>query len=769
MLYKAVQVVIFFVFFFDYKNARRFKRQCWGVVTAHARRLFVFAPKNTELCISYLRIVAMATSVKSHNILDTPIEYLKGVGAKRAEMLQKDLQIFTFGDLLNHFPFRYIDKTQLHLIADLNPDSPYIQVKGRLSTPNLLGEGRTRRLSAYLTDDQGDSIELVWFQNAAAVKTYLKAGGIYIAFGRPNQYRDKWSLPHPEMEAIDDEASIDLAARIQPVYSTTEKLKMRGLDSKSLHRLLRTLIDKLQPDTDIPETLPPYLVENQQLMPRSQAYCDIHLPQNENRIAAARQRLKFDELFFLQLRLCKIKTDRHLKTEGLIFGQIGAYFNRFYAEMLPFELTNAQKRVLKEIRRDVATGYQMNRLVQGDVGSGKTIVALMAMLMAIDNGYQACMMAPTEILAQQHYEKIQPLVEPLGLRCELLTGSMKSKKLRRRIAEGLLLGTTHLLIGTHALIEDGVQFKDLGLAVVDEQHRFGVEQRAKLWQKNNIEPHVLVMTATPIPRTLAMTLYGDLDVSVIDELPPGRKPIKTVHYYESKRLMVFEFLRSEIAKGRQIYMVYPLINESETLSYKNLMEGYEAVSRAFPIPQYQISIVHGQMHTVDKDTEMQRFKEGETHIMVATTVIEVGVDVPNASVMVIESAERFGLSQLHQLRGRVGRGAEQSYCILMTGEKVSADGKLRMKTMVDTTDGFKISEVDMNLRGAGDIGGTQQSGMINLRLADIVKDQQLLVQVRNLAQDILAADPQLQLPEHQATRHYLAAMQQQRSVWSRIS
>lgn len=709
------------------------------------------------------------TNTTTKNLLDTPIEYLKGVGPKRAEMLNKELQMFTFGDLLNHFPFRYIDKTKVHLVSEISPESTFIQIKGKLSMPILIGEGRGKRLSAFLTDENHDSIELVWFQNAAAVKTYLKAGATYIAFGKPNQFKNKFSLPHPELELIEDDANLQLESRIQPVYSTTEKLKMRGLDSKNMHRLIKTLVERLDLKNDIPENLPQYIIEQNNFLSRGEAYYHIHLPKNESTIPAATNRLKFEELFFLQMRLCKIKTDRHLKSQGLRFAQIGAYFNRFYNEMLPFELTNAQKRVLKEIRRDAGTGYQMNRLVQGDVGSGKTIVALMAMLMAIDNGYQACMMAPTEILAQQHYEKLAPLVEPLGLRVELLTGSMKSKKLRRRVSEGLLLGTTHILVGTHALIEDTVQFKDLGLAVIDEQHRFGVEQRARLWQKNTLAPHVLVMTATPIPRTLAMTLYGDLDVSMIDELPPGRKPIKTVHYFEAKRLMVNGFLKSEIDKGRQVYIVYPLINESETLSYKNLMEGYEQISRMFPAPQYQIGVVHGQMHTIDKDTEMQRFKAGETHILVATTVIEVGVDVPNASVMVIESAERFGLSQLHQLRGRVGRGAEQSYCILMTGEKVSSEGRLRMKTMVDTNDGFKISEVDMNLRGAGDISGTQQSGMMSMKLADIVKDQHLLVLARNTAQDILATDPTLEQPEHEMVQRFLDAMQFNRSVWSRIS
>lgn len=703
------------------------------------------------------------------NLLDTPIEYLKGVGPQRAELLKKELQIFTFGDLLNHFPFRYIDKTRVHLVSEISPDAVFIQIKGKLSLPILIGEGRGKRLSAFLTDENQDSIELVWFQNAAAVKTYLKAGATYIAFGKPNQFKNKFTIPHPELELIEDNVELQLESRIQPVYSTTEKLKMRGLDSKSIHKLLKVLIDKLNIESDIPENLSPYIIEQNNFLSRGEAYYHIHLPKNESAIPLATNRLKFEELFFLQMRLCKIKTDRHLKADGLRFGQIGAYFNQFYNEILPFELTNAQKRVLKEIRRDVGTGYQMNRLVQGDVGSGKTIVALMAMLMAVDNGFQACMMAPTEILAQQHYEKLLPMVEPLGLRLELLTGSMKSKKLRRRVSEGLLLGTTHILVGTHALIEDTVQFKDLGLAVIDEQHRFGVEQRARLWQKNSVAPHVLVMTATPIPRTLAMTLYGDLDVSVIDELPPGRKPIKTFHYFESKRLMINGFMKSEIDKGRQIYIVYPLINESETLSYKNLMEGYETILHSFPPPQYQIGVVHGQMHTVDKDLEMQRFKAGETHILVATTVIEVGVDVPNASVMIIESAERFGLSQLHQLRGRVGRGAEQSYCILMTGEKVSNDGRLRMKTMVDTNDGFKISEVDMNLRGAGDIGGTQQSGMLNMKLADIVKDQRLLVMARNTAQDILANDPTLEQAEHQMVRRFLEAMQFNKSVWSRIS
>lgn len=711
------------------------------------------------------------TSNPKH-ILDTPIEYLKGVGPKRAELLQKELQIFTWGDLLNHFPFRYEDRTKVYLVRDINPESPNIQIKGRLANMQILGEGKTQRLAANLIDDVGGSVELVWFRNVHGIKAYLRPNATYLVFGKPTLFKNKYNISHPEMELIEDEEEVlmSLDSRIIPIYHTTEKMKLRGFDSKTLHRSIKSLLEKIDINKDIAENLPSSILEAENLLPRSEAYQQIHTPQNEKWIAMAQKRIKFEELFFVQLRLCKIKTDRHHKLEGLRFEQIGHYFNKFYAEQLPFELTNAQKRVLKEIRRDTATGYQMNRLVQGDVGSGKTIVALMAMLMAIDNGFQACMMAPTEILAQQHYEKLAPMVEALDLRMELLTGSMKSKKTRRRIAEGLLLGTIHILVGTHALIEDTVQFRDLGLVVVDEQHRFGVEQRARLWKKNTTAPpHILVMTATPIPRTLAMTLYGDLDVSVIDELPPGRKPIQTVHYFEPKRLQVYGFMREQIAKGRQIYMVFPLINESETMSYKNLMEGYENVANVFPAPEYQISVVHGQMHTIDKDFEMQRFKQGETHIMVATTVIEVGVDVPNASVMVIESAERFGLAQLHQLRGRVGRGAEQSYCILMIGEKLSADGRLRMKTMTETNDGFKISEVDMNLRGPGDIAGTQQSGIVNMKLADLVKDQQLLHRARNVAQDLLAADPRLEQAENLPTQRYLANMDFNRSVWSRIS
>ncbi len=704
------------------------------------------------------------------HILDTPIEYLKGVGPKRADKLKKELRIFTFGDLLRHYPFRYVDKSNLQKIGYIPANSGAVQLRGRLSNIHLIGEGRGRRLTATLRDETG-SIELVWFKGIAYFQRSLQGGQEYLVYGKPNQFRSRLSITHPEMElmkAQETEGPKSYEDRLEPIYSTTEKLKTSGLDSRGIHRLLLALLEKINPKSDITENLPPKIRERYQLAERWQAMKNIHRPENENWIKAARYRLKFEEFFFIQVGLLQTKIRRH-RTEGFVFEKITDVFTPFYNEKLPFELTGAQKRVLKEIRRDVLGGFQMNRLVQGDVGSGKTVVALMSMLMAIDNGFQACLMAPTEILAQQHFEGISKMLEGMGLRVSLLTGSIKGKK-RRLLLELLAFGEIDILIGTHALIEDPVGFNNLGLAVIDEQHRFGVAQRAKLWKKNTLPPHVLVMTATPIPRTLAMTVYGDLDVSIIDELPPGRKPIKTMHYFESGRLKVFDMMRAEIEKGRQIYIVYPLINESEALSqYKDLMEGYESITRAFPQPQYQVSVVHGQMHTTDKDFEMQRFKEGDTHIMVATTVIEVGVDVPNATFMLIESAERFGLAQLHQLRGRVGRSKHQSYCVLMTGHKLSNEGKVRMETMVDSNDGFKIAEVDMKLRGPGDIEGTQQSGVLNLKIADIIKDQAILARARQAAGEVVEEDPDLKAEQHQTLKRYLEVARQQRSEWSKIS
>lgn len=704
----------------------------------------------------------------THHILDTPIEYLKGVGPVKAGLLKNELKIFTFGDLLEHYPFRYVDKTKLYQIGDINPDTPQVQLKGRIVHIEMYGEARKRRLQAMLKDDSG-TIDLVWFRGISYMQKYLKKGKEYLVFGKPNLFRNRFSLNHPEMEMVEEEQSISFSSRMEAVYSTTEKLRSRHLDSRGIHRLIKTLLEKVNLKAVIAENIPESVRTDYQLIDRATAFKNIHLPESEVLIKQAQRRLKFEEFFFIQMRIYQIKYNRNAKLKGYLFPSLGKYFNTFFHEKLPFELTGAQKRVLKEIRRDTLSGRQMNRLLQGDVGSGKTIVALMTMLMAMDSKFQACIMAPTEILAQQHYEGINELVEDLDIRVAILTGSVKGRT-RRLLLERLEMGLIHILVGTHALIEDTVKFDNLGMVIIDEQHRFGVAQRAKLWAKNDLPPHVLVMTATPIPRTLAMTVYGDLDVSVIDELPPGRKPIKTVHYFDSKRLRVFQFMKEEIEKGRQIYIVYPLINESEAFNYKDLMDGYESIQRAFPLPDYRISVVHGQMHTIDKDEEMERFKRGETHIMVATTVIEVGVNVPNASVMIIESAERFGLAQLHQLRGRVGRGKNQSYCILMTGNKLTKDGKLRMKTMVETTDGFKIAEVDMKLRGPGDLEGTQQSGILNMKLADVIKDQKLLAVARQAAGALMKEDTQLIQPENQIVKNYMSIQQKEgRGKWSRIS
>lgn len=703
---------------------------------------------------------------KRQHILDTPIEYLKGVGPKRGKSLREKLSIHTFGDLMEYYPFRYIDKTKLYKISDITPDTQYVQIKGTLANFQVIGDGRAKRITATLRDETG-VIELIWFKGVSYVKNSLKKGAEYLVFGKPSQYNYKYNIAHPEMEAVET-SEIALASRFEAVYGSSDKLKTFGLGSRGIHKLIKTLFERIQPQ-DIFENLPQPLRTEHKLIGRYEALKNIHLPDNEAMIGKAQYRLKFEEFFFIQLKLQQIKINRHQKTKGFEFPALGKYFNKFYHEKLPFELTGAQKRVLKEIRRNTMSGAQMNRLVQGDVGSGKTIVAIMTMLMAADSGFQSCLMAPTEILAQQHFEGIGKMLDGLGLNVEILTGSVKGKQ-RRMLLDSLQLGLVDILVGTHALIEDNVVFKNLGMVVIDEQHRFGVAQRAKLWEKNVKPPHVLVMTATPIPRTLAMTVYGDLDVSVIDELPPGRKPIKTFHYKDKARLKVFGFLKKEIDEGRQVYIVYPLINESETLDYKDLMDGYESVSRAFPMPKYKVSVVHGQMRAADKEMEMQRFKRHETHIMVATTVIEVGVDVPNASVIVLESAERFGLAQLHQLRGRVGRGKNQSYCILMTGNKLSNDGKTRMQTMVDTTDGFKIAEVDLQLRGPGNMEGTEQSGVLNLRIANITKDTKILQIARNAAAELVTDDPTLIKPENANLKHFINHLKaDSRSKWSRIS
>ena len=683
--------------------------------------------------------------------LDTTIEYLKGVGPKRAELLQKELRIFTYDDLLNYFPFRYIDRTRFYKINELDTELPYVQILGRITGKEQIGEKHKKRIVARLTDETG-SIELVWFQSLKWVDENVSRGKVYIVFGKPAAFNGSFSISHPELESYPRPATITGNLRLQPVYNSTEKLKKFFLDSKGIQKLQTLVIEQLLPE--VRESMPAYILDKYQMVTKKEALLSIHFPRDVKALKGAERRLKFEELFFIQLQLLHNKQIREWKFKGHQFNAVGEAVNTFYKEILPFELTGAQKRVIKEIRMDTQRGIQMNRLVQGDVGSGKTVVALMSMLLAIDNGYQACMMAPTEILARQHYESIASLLDGRLAKVAILTGST-TKKQRTKLHEELEAGEIDILVGTHALIEDKVVFKNLALVVIDEQHRFGVEQRAKLWRKNVVPPHILVMTATPIPRTLAMTLYGDLDVSVIDELPVGRKPIETRHLYEGQRLRMFGFMKDEIAKGRQVYVVYPLIKESEKLDLLHLEAGVEQMSYQFPRPDYQISIVHGKMSNADKQFEMQRFIEGKSQIMVATTVIEVGVNVPNASIMIIENAERFGLSQLHQLRGRVGRGAEQSYCILMSGNKLSADGRLRLDTMVKTNNGFEISEIDLQLRGPGDITGTQQSGVLELKLADLATDQLILQEARNTVINILEGDPKLELPENSLLKTYL--------------
>ncbi len=700
------------------------------------------------------------------DLLEKPIEYLKGVGTVKAEMLKKELGIFTFGDFLLAYPFRYVDRTKFHRIGEIDA-SGEVQIKGILRKVELIGEGRAKRLVGRFRDETG-VIDLVWFQGIYWLQKHLKPGAGYVVFGKVNQYGHSLSIAHPEMDEVSpDEAEVQLT--FSPVYSSTDKLNAKGLDSRGRRKIMENLLEQLKP-ADVPENLPDYLLKKMRLINRYQACRAIHFPKDEKELNAALNRLKFEELFFLQLRLLQSKARRKLGVKGFVFSKIGDSFNSFYHKKLPFELTNAQKRVVKEIRSDLGSGVQVNRLLQGDVGSGKTIVALLCMLIALDNGFQSCLMAPTEILAQQHFEGISGLVEGIGIKVEFLSGSIKGKK-RTAILDDLSAGKIHILIGTHALIEDWVVFQNLGLAITDEQHRFGVEQRASLWKKSaENPPHVLVMTATPIPRTLAMTLYGDLDVSVIDELPPGRKPITTVHRSEGYRMPVFGFMKDEIAAGRQIYVVYPLIEESEKMDLKNLEEGYEALSRDFPKPKYQISVVHGRMKAADKDFEMQRFVKRETQIMIATTVIEVGVNVPNASVMVIENAERFGLSQLHQLRGRVGRGADQSYCILMTEDKISADARERIRTMVRTNNGFEIAEVDMHLRGPGNMEGTQQSGLIeDLKLSDLAKDEKILQSARSLAMLILDRDPHLKHELNTPLLEHLRTFGKKYKHWGFIS
>jgi len=698
--------------------------------------------------------------------LEQDIKFLAGVGPRRAELLDKELNINTFGGLLYHFPYKHIDRTKFYTIREIHLVDAYIQVRGRIASIRKEGVPHKERLVALLTDHTG-SIPLIFFRGVKYLSQNIKQGGDYVVFGKPTEFNGQINFVHPEMELADkNEEGIE--AVLQAHYSTTERLKNNYITSRVIGRMMVTLWQGMK--TSIPETLPDGLIQQQRLVPLHEALFNIHFPQSAILLQKAQHRLKFEELFWIQLRMLYLREERNVCVKGFNFATVGDYFNRFYSEYLPFELTDAQKRVIREIRKDMGSGKQMNRLLQGDVGSGKTLVALMVMLIALDNGYQTCLMAPTEILATQHLQTIVQMLDGMGLKIALLTGSTK-KKDRRILHEGLTGGSIHILIGTHALIEEKVQFANLGLVIIDEQHRFGVAQRARLWKKNTEAPHVLVMTATPIPRTLAMTVYGDLEVSVIDELPPGRKPVKTIHYFENRRKEVFEFMRRQIAEGKQVYVVYPLIVESEKWDYRNLEMGFEQIRTVFTEREgYSVIMVHGRMPAADKDLTMRLFKEGKVQIMVATTVIEVGVDVPNASVMVIESAERFGLSQLHQLRGRVGRGAEQSYCILLSSYKLSNYGRKRLQTMVSTTDGFVIAEADLKLRGPGDIDGTQQSGApFDLRMASLATDGQLLQLARDAASDILTDDPGLNQQKNILLKSNIQKQMNVEVDWGKIS
>jgi len=697
--------------------------------------------------------------------LETPIEFLKGVGPARSELMRTEMGVRTFGGLLHYYPFRHIDRSKYYPISEIDPEAAMVQVKGKFIRIDGIGAKRIVRMVGAFQDDQGNIMEVAWFRSLTWIKQSIKTDVDYVLFGKPGMFKGKLQMTHPEIELAENFGK-GLKGGLEGVYSTTEKLKARKLDSRAIRKLMEVLIPQVM--NQITETLPGYIRSRQDLIPRASALKDIHFPANTETLVQAQKTLKFEELFYVQMRLMNIKAKRNKEIRGQVFAAVGDHFNSFYNNHLPFALTDAQKRVIKEIRKDMGTGNQLNRLLQGDVGSGKTVVALLCALIAIDNGFQAAIMAPTEILAQQHYETIFELLSEMHINVAILTGSSKTAY-RKKLHANLENGQIHLLIGTHALLEDKVKFHNLGFVVIDEQHRFGVAQRSKLWRKNSIPPHVLVMTATPIPRTLAMTVYGDLDVSVIDELPPGRKPIKTVHRGDGGRLQVFGFMKEEIKKGRQIYVVYPLIEESEAFDYKDLMDGYESIARAFPIPEYQVSIVHGKMKPEDKEFEMKRFAEGKCQIMVATTVIEVGVNVPNASVMVIESAERFGLSQLHQLRGRVGRGADQSFCILMTGNKLSNEGRKRISTMCETNDGFRIAEVDLKLRGPGDLMGTQQSGIMDFNIADIVKDKEILIKSREEANYIFENDPTLEHEKLAIVKAHLSSIMRKKPNWGRIS
>ena len=716
-----------------------------------------FLPSFWDICAE-----SKKNSLSQASLLSSPIEYLKGVGPLRADLLKKELEIYTFGDLLQHFPHRHIDKTKLHTISSITPDQDYIQVKGVLQGVEMIGERRSKRMVAQLRDETGQ-LELAWFQGINWVQKNLVEGQLYLVFGRVSFFNGRAQIVHPEIEPY-VAMTQGQKSLLEPVYSSTEKLKARGLNGKQIGKLTQTLFQQIS-ERDLPENLPSALLTNR--LSRWEAFRQVHFPTSATLYKKALDRLIFEELFIAQLRIHLIKIQRHKNSKGHLFEKVGDHFNQFYNKYLPFELTGAQKRVFKEIRIDTAKGKQMNRLLQGDVGSGKTMVALLSMLLAADNGFQSCIMAPTEILAQQHYASLSALLKAMPLEIALLTGSTKVAE-RRRILKGLADDTIHFVVGTHAIIEEVVQFKNLGLAVIDEQHRFGVAQRAQLWKKAVIPPHVLVMTATPIPRTLAMTAYGDLDYSVMDELPPGRQAIKTVHRYETTRANVMDFVKTEITKGRQAYYVYPLIEESEKMSYEDLMQGYEQVKSHFPEPKYKISMVHGRQKSIEKETNMKRFVSGDTQILVGTTVIEVGVNVPNASVMVIESSEKFGLSQLHQLRGRVGRGTEQSYCILLSSVKASREAKERLKIMCSTTDGFVIAEKDLELRGPGDIDGTRQSGALNFKLANIINDRANLELAKEAAASISEKDPTLSLPEHQSTKLFLQT-QKNKIGWGKIA
>jgi len=691
------------------------------------------------------------------------IKFLAGVGPKKAALLNSELGIFTYLDMLYYFPYKYVDRTKFYSIREITANLAYVQVVGKIESFETIGTGPKARLTAVFKDNTG-SMELIWFKGIKWVEKNIKTHIEYVVYGKPSVFNGRVNIVHPELELF-DEVEKNVSGSVQAFYNTSEKMKKNFLTSKTILRLQYNLLAIAK--GNIPETLPKWFAEKYKLRSLNDSLISVHLPKNADQLRSAQFRLKFEELFFIQLKILSLKSKREQKFKGHIFSVIGYFFNNFYHQCLPFEMTNAQKKVIREVRKDVGSGIQMNRLLQGDVGSGKTIVAIMCMLMAIDNKTQACLMAPTEILAIQHYLTISKMVEPLGLNVRLLTGSTKTQQ-RRIIHNELENGSLQILIGTHALIENKVAFNNLGFVVIDEQHRFGVAQRAKLWSKNSIPPHVLVMTATPIPRTLAMTLYGDLDVSVIDELPPGRKPIKTLHFFDSKRKQVYGFIRDEIQRGRQIYVVFPLIEESESLDFKNLESGYEVLRKVFP--EFKVSMVHGKMKPADKEAEMIRFKNHETQILVSTTVIEVGVDVPNASVMVIESAERFGLSQLHQLRGRVGRGADQSYCILMSAYKLSKESTIRLETMVRTTDGFEIAETDLKLRGPGDLEGTQQSGLgFSLKIANLSKDGEILQFARNVAADILSADPNLEHETNSMLKRQLMVLNKTQFNWSVIS